>query len=159
VTFFGRAEVARHPGRAPGPIRTLAPPARRGRAALRCRLIPSVAPAIGPSLLPTLAPRLGSDRLESLRAPRPEAFATLADELVSALAAAGITTYFGVPGGAIEPFFNALARGRAEGWLQVVPMRGEDAIVRANDDVAVFLGHRHLAESRVRISNATQSSG
>jgi acetolactate synthase-1/2/3 large subunit len=96
-------------------------------------LIPSVAPTISPSLLPTLAPRFGRDRLESLRAPRPEAFATLADELVSALAAAGITTYFGVPGGAIEPFFNALARGRAEGRLQIVPMRGEAGAAFAAD--------------------------
>lgn len=96
-------------------------------------IIPSVAPTLAPSLIPTLAPRVGSGRLESLRAPRPDAFATLADELVSALAAAGITTYFGVPGGAIEPFFNALARGRAEGRLEIVPMRGEAGAAFAAD--------------------------
>lgn len=96
-------------------------------------VIPSVAPTLAPSLIPTLAPRIIGDRLESLRAPRPEVFATLADELVSALAAAGVTTYFGVPGGAIEPFFNALARGRAEGRLQVVLMRGEAGAAFAAD--------------------------
>jgi acetolactate synthase-1/2/3 large subunit len=73
------------------------------------------------------------DRLDTDRAPRPRAFATLADELVSALAAAGVATYFGVPGGAIEPFFNALARGSAEGRLTIVPMRSEAGAAFAAD--------------------------
>jgi len=75
----------------------------------------------------------GSARFLSERAPRPESFSTLADELVSALAAAGITSYFGVPGGAIEPFFNALARGRAEGRLEITPMRSEAGAAFAAD--------------------------
>jgi acetolactate synthase-1/2/3 large subunit len=65
--------------------------------------------------------------------PRPSTFVTLADELVSALEAAGVTTYFGVPGGAIEPFFDALARGRAEGRLRVIPMRSEAGAAFAAD--------------------------
>lgn len=50
---------------------------------------------------------------------------SLADQLVSCLASAGITHYFGVPGGAIEPLFNALARQQRAGVARVVPMRSE----------------------------------
>jgi acetolactate synthase-1/2/3 large subunit len=55
----------------------------------------------------------------------PSAPAPLADQLVTALEQFGITTYFGVPGGAIEPLFNALARRQAAGQVRVVPMRSE----------------------------------
>ena len=37
---------------------------------------------------------------------------SLADHLVGELAALGLTTYFGVPGGAIEPLFNAAKSNR-----------------------------------------------
>jgi acetolactate synthase-1/2/3 large subunit len=50
---------------------------------------------------------------------------SLADHLVGELAALGLTTYFGVPGGAIEPLFNALARRQREGDVRLVPMRSE----------------------------------
>lgn len=67
--------------------------------------------------------------------PRPHlcAYDSLADELVSELVASGIDTFFGVPGGAIEPFFNALARKQAAGSTRVVAMRGEAGAAFAAD--------------------------
>jgi len=72
---------------------------------------------------------------------------TLADQLVLALAAAGITTYFGVPGGAIEPLFDALARHARAGRVRIVPTRGEaaagfaaDGYYRATGRIAVCTG-------------------
>lgn len=59
--------------------------------------------------------------------------ATLADKLVSDLAACGITTYFGVPGGAIEPLFNAIARQKQFGRVGLVPMRSEAGAAFAAD--------------------------
>ncbi len=59
--------------------------------------------------------------------------ATLADQMVSWLARAGIDTYFGVPGGAIEPLFNALARSQREGTARLVPTRSEGAAAFAAD--------------------------
>ena len=50
---------------------------------------------------------------------------TVADRLVVDLIQIGVTTYFGVPGGAIEPLFNALARQERNGSVRVVPMRSE----------------------------------
>jgi len=74
-------------------------------------------------------------RLEA--SPRPElqpaAAATLADELVSELVRAGIDTYCGVPGGAIEPLFDALARQQDEGRVRLVPMRSEAGAAFAAD--------------------------
>jgi acetolactate synthase I/II/III large subunit len=69
---------------------------------------------------------------------------SLADELVAALASRGISTYFGVPGGAIEPLFNALARHQRAGHVQVIPTRSEagaafaaDGYFRATGRIAV----------------------
>jgi acetolactate synthase-1/2/3 large subunit len=59
--------------------------------------------------------------------------ATLADALVVELAQAGINTFFGVPGGAIEPLFDALARQQALGRVRLVPMRSEAATAFAAD--------------------------
>ena len=50
---------------------------------------------------------------------------TLADQLILRLAAGGIDTYFGVPGGAIEPLFNGLARQERRGGVRVVTTRSE----------------------------------
>lgn len=59
--------------------------------------------------------------------------ATVADLLVSELASHGIDTYFGVPGGAIEPLFDALARQQRAGRIRLVPMRSEAAAGFAAD--------------------------
>ena len=50
---------------------------------------------------------------------------SLADRLVEDLASLGISTYFGVPGGAIEPLFNAIAIHQRAGRVRLVPMRSE----------------------------------
>lgn len=72
---------------------------------------------------------------------------TLADGLVGALYEAGIDTYFGVPGGAIEPLFNALARARDRGRARVIATRSEagagfaaDGYFRACGRIAVCTG-------------------
>lgn len=85
------------------------------------------------------------ERKESERVPA--AAETLADALVSALYEAGIDTYFGVPGGAIEPLFNALARARDRGQARVIATRSEagagfaaDGYFRACGRMAVCTG-------------------
>ncbi|RYY76802.1 MAG: thiamine pyrophosphate-binding protein [Gammaproteobacteria bacterium] len=50
---------------------------------------------------------------------------TCADLIVEYLARMGITTVFGVPGGAIEPFLNALARSERKGGPRLVVARHE----------------------------------
>ncbi|MGC4087089.1 MAG: thiamine pyrophosphate-binding protein [Polyangiaceae bacterium] len=69
---------------------------------------------------------------------------SLADQLVKSLAAAGITQYFGVPGGAIEPLFNALSRQQRAGAIRLTPTRSEagaafaaDGYFRATQQMAV----------------------
>ena len=69
---------------------------------------------------------------------------TLADGLVEALVASEIDTFFGVPGGAIEPLFNALARARERGIVTVIATRSEsgagfaaDGYYRATGKLAV----------------------
>ncbi len=63
----------------------------------------------------------------------PAEASTVADQLLDDLIEAGITTYFGVPGGAIEPLFNALARQQARGRVEVIPMRSEAGAAFAAD--------------------------
>jgi acetolactate synthase I/II/III large subunit len=58
---------------------------------------------------------------------------TLADQLANALVKHGITTYFGVPGGAIEPLFDALARAQERAEVRVVPTRSEAGAAFAAD--------------------------
>jgi acetolactate synthase-1/2/3 large subunit len=53
--------------------------------------------------------------------------------VVKDLARSGVTKYFGVPGGAIEPLFNALARQARAGLVEVIPMRSEAAAAFAAD--------------------------
>src|SRR5258708_32680961 len=72
---------------------------------------------------------------------------SLADPLVEELAALGVSTYFGVPGGAIEPLFNALARNQRLGRVRLVPMRSEagagfaaDGYYRATGRMAACTG-------------------
>ena len=58
---------------------------------------------------------------------------SLAEQMVLALARIGITHYFGVPGGAIELLFNALARQRARGVIDLTLTRGEAGAAFAAD--------------------------
>src|SRR5262245_11551846 len=73
---------------------------------------------------------------------------SLADELVDELASFGIDTYFGVPGGAIEPLFNVLARRRLKGTIQLVAMRGEAGAAFAADGY-------YRASGRMAVCTAT----
>lgn len=74
-----------------------------------------------------------------------EPAATLADQLVVSLAEVGINTYFGVPGGAIEPLFNALARQQRRGRARVIPMRSEGAAAFAADGYCRATGSMAVA--------------
>jgi len=71
---------------------------------------------------------------------------SLADWLVIQLERLGITTYFGVPGGAIEPLLNALARRQRKGRIEIIPTRSEagaafaaDGYFRANGRMAACI--------------------
>lgn len=57
----------------------------------------------------------------------PDGFHTNADLIVDYLEKLGIDTVFGVPGGAIEPFFNSLARSQRRGKIKLVVARHETA--------------------------------
>jgi acetolactate synthase-1/2/3 large subunit len=80
-----------------------------------------------------------TEAIEGAREPRraesePQLVApTLADQLVLGLAAADVVAYFGVPGGAIEPLFNALARHGDRGRVRLIPMRSESGAGFAAD--------------------------
>jgi acetolactate synthase-1/2/3 large subunit len=58
---------------------------------------------------------------------------TLADALLQALSDNGIDTFFGVPGGAIEPLFNALAHAEQAGRARLVATRSESGAGFAAD--------------------------
>lgn len=77
---------------------------------------------------------------------------SLADQLVQELAANGIDTYFGVPGGAIEPLFNAIARRERAGQVRLFAMRSEAAAAFAAD------GH-YRASGRVAVCTGTTGPG
>ena len=82
----------------------------------------------------------------------PEQPPSLADQLVQELAANGIDTYFGVPGGAIEPLFNAIARRERAGQVRLIAMRSEAAAAFAAD------GH-YRASGRVAVCTGTTGPG
>ncbi|HMA91429.1 MAG TPA: thiamine pyrophosphate-binding protein [Polyangiaceae bacterium] len=83
-------------------------------------------------MMPAVPLGLAGDRpvsgIQQLIAPK-----SLADQLVQGLANCGISTYFGVPGGAIEPLFNALAREQSLGRVEVILMRSEAGAAFAAD--------------------------
>jgi acetolactate synthase-1/2/3 large subunit len=58
---------------------------------------------------------------------------SLSDKLITDLAECGITQYFGVPGGAIGPFFSALARQQRNEIVNITPMRSEAGAAFAAD--------------------------
>jgi acetolactate synthase-1/2/3 large subunit len=77
---------------------------------------------------------------------------SLSDQLVLALAAAGITDYFGVPGGAIEPLFNALARQQRANQVRFTATRSEAAAAFAADGY-------YRASGRLAVCTATTGPG
>src|SRR5215472_12453645 len=96
----------------------------------------------------TVAVRSGS----SVFPVRATATDSVADHLVDELRSLGISTYFGVPGGTIEPLFNALARQQREGLVQLVPMRSEAGAGFAADGY-------YRATGRMAVCTATTGPG
>jgi acetolactate synthase-1/2/3 large subunit len=75
-----------------------------------------------------------------------------ADLLVDALAALGVEYVFGVPGGAIEPLYNALARSARRG--------GPQAIVARNEQGAAYMADGYARETgRLGVCIATSGPG
>ncbi len=67
--------------------------------------------------------------------------ADVADMLVAHLAAIGVEYVFGVPGGAIEPIYNALARSERRGGPRIVTARHESGAAFMADGYARESGH------------------
>jgi acetolactate synthase I/II/III large subunit len=78
--------------------------------------------------------------------------ASLAERLVLDLARQRIDTYFGVPGGPIEPLFNALARQQRAGRVRLITMRSEAGAAFAAD------GH-YRAVGRAAVCTGTTGPG
>ncbi len=75
-----------------------------------------------------------------------------ADLLVAYLARLGVEYVWGVPGGAIEPFLNAVARGMAHG--------GPRPVVARHETGAAFMAHGyHAATGRLGVCFATTGPG
>lgn len=75
-----------------------------------------------------------------------------ADLLVDALAALGVEYVFGVPGGAIEPLYNALARSARRG--------GPQAVVARNEQGAAYMADGYARETgRLGVCIATSGPG
>lgn len=75
-----------------------------------------------------------------------------ADFLVDALAALGVDYVFGVPGGAIEPLYNALARSGRRG--------GPQAVVARNEQGAAYMADGYARETgRLGVCIATSGPG
>lgn len=78
--------------------------------------------------------------------------ADTADLLVAYLAQLGVEYAWGVPGGAIEPLLNAVARGMAHG--------GPRPVVARHETGAAFMAHGyHLATGRLGVCFATTGPG
>lgn len=75
-----------------------------------------------------------------------------ADLIVDALAALGVEYVFGVPGGAIEPLYNALARSARRG--------GPQAVVARNEQGAAYMADGYARETgRLGVCIATSGPG
>ncbi|MCE4557595.1 thiamine pyrophosphate-binding protein [Roseateles cellulosilyticus] len=84
--------------------------------------------------------------------PAPQVGRDAADLLVDALAALGVEYVFGVPGGAIEPLYNALARSARRG--------GPKAIVARNEQGAAYMADGYARETgRLGVCIATSGPG
>lgn len=82
----------------------------------------------------------------------PEPARDAADLLVDALAALGVEYVFGVPGGAIEPLYNALARSARRG--------GPQAVVARNEQGAAYMADGYARETgRLGVCIATSGPG
>jgi len=82
----------------------------------------------------------------------PEPARDAADLLVEALAALGVEYVFGVPGGAIEPLYNALARSARRG--------GPQAVVARNEQGAAYMADGYARETgRLGVCIATSGPG
>ncbi|RZL36652.1 MAG: thiamine pyrophosphate-binding protein [Rubrivivax sp.] len=82
----------------------------------------------------------------------PEPPRDAADLLVDALAALGVEFVFGVPGGAIEPLYNALARSARRG--------GPQAVVARNEQGAAYMADGYARETgRLGVCIATSGPG
>ncbi len=69
-----------------------------------------------------------------------------------ALTSVGITNYFGVPGGAIEPLFNALSRQQRAGLVNLTPTRSEAGAAFAADGY-------YRATGRIAVCTTTTGPG
>ena len=75
-----------------------------------------------------------------------------ADLIVDALEALGVEFVFGVPGGAIEPLYNALARSGRRG--------GPQAVVARNEQGAAYMADGYARETgRLGVCIATSGPG
>src|SRR4051812_265876 len=76
----------------------------------------------------------------------------IADLIVSYLAHIGVEYVFGIPGGAIEPIYNALARSQRRG--------GPRAIVARHEAGAAFMADGYARESgKIGVCIATSGPG
>ncbi|MDX9741916.1 MAG: thiamine pyrophosphate-binding protein [Gammaproteobacteria bacterium] len=73
---------------------------------------------------------------KSVTKPVPRYFPETADLIISCLEQIGVEYVFGVPGGAIEPFYNALARSQRRGRIFPVIARHESGAVFMADGYA-----------------------
>jgi acetolactate synthase I/II/III large subunit len=97
---------------------------------------------------PALAP-FHSEVHEPVREP---AARDAADLLVEALEALGVEYVFGVPGGAIEPLYNALARSGRRG--------GPQAVVARNEQGAAYMADGYARETgKIGVCIATSGPG
>ncbi|MFG6458007.1 thiamine pyrophosphate-binding protein [Roseateles sp. BYS96W] len=82
----------------------------------------------------------------------PERAADVADLIVLALEALGVDYVFGVPGGAIEPLYNALARSGRRG--------GPKAVVARNEQGAAYMADGYARETgKLGVCIATSGPG
>jgi acetolactate synthase-1/2/3 large subunit len=99
----------------------------------------AISPAAGHSLAPA----------QAQPAPHPR---EAADLIVESLEALGIEYVFGVPGGAIEPLYNALARSGRRG--------GPKAIVARNEQGAAYMADGYARETgKIGVCMATSGPG
>ena len=73
---------------------------------------------------------------KSVNQPVPRYFPEASDLIVACLEQIGVEYVFGVPGGAIEPFYNALARSQRRGRIFPIIARHESGAVFMADGYA-----------------------
>ncbi len=89
---------------------------------------------------------------DTLRASRAQHEPECADLIVDALSALGVDFVFGIPGGAIEPIYNALARAGRRG--------GPQAVVARHESGAAFMADGYARETgKLGVCIATSGPG